>query len=130
MWPPLLYWIITGRLRPGTEADMAKRKMSQAQLDNLAKGHPFNEDTARIAGKKSQEAQKKYRPLKEIVNECLDEDTVRQIMAALTQKAMEGDVRAWETLRDSSGQKPKDEVQMDNTVRFYFDDADAEEFSG
>lgn len=109
---------------------MAKRKMNQASLDNLQSGHPFNEETARIAGQKSQEAQKKYRPLKEIVNECLDEDTVRQIMAALTQRAKDGDVRAWESLRDSSGQKPKEEVLMDNTVRLFFDDPEAEEFSG
>ena len=113
---------------------MAKRKMSQASLDNLQKAYDgkggFNTETARIAGQKSQEAQKKYRPLKEIVAECLDEDTVRQIMAALTQRAMDGDVRAWESLRDSSGQKPKEEVLMDNTVRLYFDDPEAEEFSG
>jgi hypothetical protein len=79
-------------------------------MDNLKSGHPFNEETARKAGKKSQEVQKKYRPLREIVLECLDEDNVREIMAALLQRAKEGDVRAWESLRDSSGQKPKEEV--------------------
>lgn len=88
---------------------MPKRKQSQAQLDNLSKSR-FDSETARRANKKSQEAKKIYRPLKEIVAECLDEESVRQIMAALMQKAMEGDVRAWETLRDSSGQKPKEEV--------------------
>ena len=108
---------------------MPKRKQSQAQLDNLSKSR-FDFETARRANLKSQEAKKIYRPLKEIVAECLDEESVRQIMAALMQKAMEGDVRAWETLRDSSGQKPKEEVQMDNTVRLYFDDPDAEDFSG
>lgn len=88
---------------------MPKRKQSQAQLDNLSKSR-FDSETARRANLKSQEAKKIYRPLKDIVAECLDEESVRQIMAALMQKAMEGDVRAWETLRDSSGQKPKDEV--------------------
>ncbi|MBQ6233555.1 MAG: hypothetical protein IJJ80_08620 [Clostridia bacterium] len=109
---------------------MAKRKMNPASLDNLSKGHPFDEDTARKANQKSHEAKKIYRPLKDIVAECLDEETVRAIMAALTERALKGDVRAWETLRDSSGQKPKEEVQMDNTVRLYFDDPDAEDFSG
>lgn len=89
---------------------MAKRKQSQAQLDNLTKGHRFDEETARRANKKSHEAKKIYRPLKDIVAECLDEETVRAIMAALTERALKGDVRAWETLRDSSGQKPKEEV--------------------
>lgn len=109
---------------------MPKRKVSQSQLDNLKKGHPFNEETARKAGRKSAEAQKIYRPVKDIFKEGLDEETVRKIFAALMQKAMDGDVRAWESLRDSSGQKPKDEVQMDNTVRFFFDDPDAEDYSG
>ena len=94
---------------------MAKRKMSENSLkaleENRHKGQ-FRGDNAVEAAKKSNEAQKKYRPLKEIVAECLDEDTVRQIMAALTQRAMDGDVRAWESLRDSSGQKPKDEVMV------------------
>ena len=88
---------------------MAKRKQSQAQLDNLSKSR-FDSETARRANEKSQEAKKIYRPLKDIVAECLDEDTVRSIMEALTQRAMKGDVRAWETLRDSSGQKPREEV--------------------
>ena len=89
---------------------MPKRKQSQAQLDNLKKGTPFCAESARRAANIKHENEKKYRPLKDIVAECLDEESVRQIMAALMQKAMEGDVRAWETLRDSSGQKPKDEV--------------------
>jgi hypothetical protein len=89
---------------------MAKRKQSEAQLENLKKGHRFDEETARRAQEKSTAAKKIYRPLKEIVAECLDEESVRQIMAALMQKAMDGDVRAWESLRDSSGQKPKEEV--------------------
>lgn len=109
---------------------MPKRKVSQSQLDNLKKGHPFNEETARKAGRKSAEAQKIYRPIKDIFKEGLDEETVKKIFEALTQKAMDGDVRAWETLRDSSGQKPKEEVQMDNMVRLFFDDPDAEDYSG
>ena len=89
---------------------MAKKKMVQAQLDNLKLGSGFSTETARKAQKKAMEARKVYRPLREIVLECLDEDNVREIMTALLQKAKEGDVRAWESLRDSSGQKPKEEV--------------------
>ena len=91
---------------------MARRKQTQSQLDNLKKGKPFCEESARKAAILKHEKEKIYRPLKEIVAECLDEDTVRQIMAALTQRAKDGDVRAWESLRDSSGQKPKDEVLL------------------
>ena len=108
---------------------MPKRKMNPASLDNLSK-HRFSSEEARKAAEKSAEVRKVYRPIKDIFNEGLDDETVKQIFAALKEKALAGDVRAWESLRDSSGQKPKEEVQMDNTVRLYFDDPDAEDFSG
>lgn len=92
---------------------MPKKKMSPASLENLKKGTPFSADTARIAQEKSVVAKKVYRPLKDIVNECLDEETVRQIMIALKERALSGDVRAWESLRDSAGQKPREEVLLD-----------------
>lgn len=105
-------------------------KRGNPNIKDIGHDTRFCGKSAVEAAKKKHEKEKIYRPLKEIVAECLDEESVRQIMAALMQKAMEGDVRAWETLRDSSGQKPKEEVQMDNTVRLYFDDPDAEDFSG
>lgn len=93
---------------------MARRKQSQSQLDNLQKAYDgkggFCTESARRAAVIKHEKEKVYRPLREIVLECLDEDNVREIMAALLQRAKEGDVRAWESLRDSSGQKPKEEV--------------------
>lgn len=121
--------------RNGSGVYMPKRKQSQSQLDNLIQYQEgYSSEIARKNGAKGGKAKgenaKIYRPVKEIFKEGLDEETVRKIFAALMQKAMDGDVRAWESLRDSSGQKPKDEVQMDNTVRFFFDDPDAEDYSG
>lgn len=88
---------------------MAKRR-GNPNIKDIGHDTRFCGNSAVEAAKKKHEKEKVYRPLKDIVSECLDEETVRAIIAALTERALKGDVRAWETLRDSSGQKPKDEV--------------------
>lgn len=65
---------------------------------NLSKGHPFNEETARKAGQKSQEAQAVRRSYFDVANELVtDEDRMAQI-EVLKRMALKGDIKATELL--------------------------------
>lgn len=92
---------------------------------NLEKGTPFNEETASEAGKKSVNSEK--RKEKKLLKECLeilldrninikDGETTRTVNGAeavsiaLFRKALKGDTRAFEILRDTIGQKPVEKV--------------------
>ena len=58
-------------------------------------------------------------------------DTQESITIALIEKAMQGDTKAFEVIRDTIGEKPTDKVEMDGGVRFVFDGMrDADEISG
>jgi len=91
---------------------MGKRNQSESQLANLEKGTRFHGEIARRAQEKSTEAKKKYRPLKEIAKEKLDEDTWNEILASMIEKARHGDPKAFELLRDTIGEKPSDRLEL------------------
>lgn len=98
---------------------MKKRNQSENQLKNLK---PLNELTeterrelAIKAGKKSAEVRRQKRTLREELELLLlSEDRQNKISLALIQKALKGDVKAFEVLRDTIGQKPKDVVENIN----------------
>ena len=94
---------------------MGRRKMSENSLKNLENGKRFTDDTATIAAKKAAEARKKYRPLREIAKEKLDEDTWNEILASMIEKARHGDPKAFELLRDTIGEKPSDKLELQGT---------------
>lgn len=90
---------------------------------------PFNELTesqqreiASKGGKASVEAKRKRKTLKEELLLMLEDETVQQsIAAALIREAIEGNssksVRAaFETIRDTIGEKPADKVETKQTV--------------
>lgn len=91
------------------------RKMSEKSLENLEKRKKFNVDTALIAQQKSMEAKKKYRPLREIAKEKLDEETWNKLLAAMIERAGRGDPKAFELLRDTIGEKPTDKLELQGT---------------
>ena len=82
---------------------------------------PFNELTekeqreiARKGGIASGESRKKRKTLKEELLLLLEKgDTQEKISLALLQKAMNGDTKAFEVLRDTVGEKPVDKVEAD-----------------
>ena len=96
---------------------MAKKNMSEKSLNNLKKGEStrFCGDGAVIAQAKSVEARKKYRPLREIAKEKLDEETWNKLLAAMIERAGRGDPKAFELLRDTIGEKPTDKLELQGT---------------
>lgn len=75
-------------------------------------------EKGRKGGKKSGETRKKKKELKELLeialsqNDFLGQDLYTSITMALINKAIEGDVRAYETIRDTLGQKPTEKFEM------------------
>ena len=102
---------------------MSKREVNPNSLANL---QPFtseqSRELAKINGKKgglvAGENRRKKKLLKDTILEFLeavnpDSGNSFQIdlVNSMLQKALEGDVSAFNTIRDTSGQKPKEEVQ-------------------
>ena len=79
---------------------------------NLAKGHQFNEETARKAQEKSAEVKRVYRSLNADLREQCDEETLRAINDRLLQMAKHGNLRAYELVRDGLGEKPVDKHEV------------------
>ena len=97
---------------------------------------PFNELTedeqrelAKRGGKASGKARRRKKELKELLelalsqpSEIVDgEDNYTAITAALIQKAIQGDTKAYEVIRDTLGQKPTEQTQMDLTAKIEVD---------
>lgn len=102
---------------------------SKAQLDNLKKGKATQfqkgEKQAKIGrkgGKASGEAKRKKKLLKECLDELLQKEWENRngekmagseaISVALFKKALAGDMKAFEIVRDTAGQKPIDKVML------------------
>ena len=66
-----------------------------------------------MGGKASAEAKKARKTLKETLLMMLEEgDTQNNITLALLQKALNGDTKAYEVIRDTVGEKPTDKVEQ------------------
>lgn len=81
--------------------------------------HVLTADEQRKGGEKSGEARKKKKRLRECLEALLDGEievngskvSISEAMAATAvQAALRGDWKAWELVRDTSGQKPVDRV--------------------
>lgn len=81
-----------------------------------------------MGGKKTQEINAKKRTLKEYLELALaieDEegtDKYTKIVRALINEAEDGNVKAFETIRDSIGQKPKEEIEQKQEIKVVMDD--------
>lgn len=102
---------------------MAKRKMSENSLKNLEMAKPENNfnnsEVARKAQKKSVESRKKNQTLAELLkialslpNEETGEINNIAITNAIINKAIKGDVSAFQTIRDTIGEKPTDRQEV------------------
>ena len=71
-------------------------------------------DNGKKGGVKSGEARRKRKTLKENLLLLLEQgDTQNNITLALIDKAMNGDVKAYEVIRDTVGEKPTDKMEAD-----------------
>lgn len=85
-----------------------KRLTSEEARKNGSKG-----------GKKSVEVRRRKKLLKELLEEALEKETRTGNMAvditnALIKKAKKGNVKAYEVIRDTLGQKPVENVNFNN----------------
>lgn len=99
---------------------MTKRKsVSQNSLNNLKKANPQNNfnnsEVARAAQQKSVASRKKRKTLAELMKIALTlpnaetgEENGVAITNAMIMKAISGDVNAYQTIRDTIGEKPVD----------------------
>lgn len=84
--------------------------------------HKLTEDELRKGGRKSGEARRAKKSLREAMQILMDADltgkdgktmTGTEAMAAKAfQAALKGDWKAWELVRDTSGQRPVDKVMI------------------
>jgi hypothetical protein len=101
-----------------------------AGIENLRT--PTTEE-ARERGKKggqaSGKARRRRKELKQLLELALSqpseivegEDNYTAITAALVQRAIQGDTKAYEVIRDTLGQKPVEQQQMDLTAKIEVD---------
>ena len=86
--------------------------------------HKFTQEEAKKGAKASAEAKRKKRDLKKAIQVLLETDIkgkngeiksgAEAIAIAQFQKALKGDTRAFEVLRDTAGQKPIEKVEQVN----------------
>lgn len=74
-------------------------------------------EIAKAGGVASGEARRKRKSLREELELLLENgDTQESVAVALIEKAIKGDVKAFEVLRDTIGEKPVDKVETKQTV--------------
>lgn len=74
-------------------------------------------ERGRKGGLASVEARRKRKTLKEELLLMLSEgETQKSVTLALIEKAMSGDTKAFEVIRDTIGEKPADKVETKQTV--------------
>ena len=97
-----------------------------AREDNLIKGgkaHKLTVDEQSTGGKKSAEVRRQKRDLRKVLETFLSQDfmdkktgeskTGAELIAFKQfKKALEGDTKAFEVVRDTAGQKPIDRIQI------------------
>lgn len=108
---------------------MGDRTKQNANLVGLQTLSPERRrEIASMGGKKSQEINAKKKTLKEYLELALaieDEegtDKYTKIVKALINEAEDGNVKAFETIRDSIGQKPKEEIEQKQEIKVVMDD--------
>ena len=77
------------------------------------------QEIARKGGIASGESRRRRKTLKEELLALLEiNDNNNKISLAVLQKALNGDIQAFTTIRDTIGEKPKDEIDLNNKVSY------------
>lgn len=84
---------------------------------------PLTTEKAREIGKKggiaSVEARRKRKTLKEELLVMLSENNIQErVSTKLIEKALDGDIKAFEVIRDTIGEKPKEKVEVEQEKPF------------
>ena len=106
---------------------------SRKALEDAREKTAWTHETALKASAKAIETKREYKTFREGAKEQLTPDVMAKITAAILEKAMAGDVRAYEVIRDTMGEKPKDAVELSGAgqVRFTFGTPEEDdEYSG
>lgn len=111
----------------GTRPKNAEKGMFRAGAQQV--------ETARKGGVASGEARKRKKELRECLEELLAREMksrdgqvmtgAEAISTKLFEKALKGDVRAFEVLRDSAGQKPIERIQVAEVDQATIDNVEA-----
>ena len=73
----------------------------------------------RKGGKASGQSRRQFASFREAFKDSMTDEDRERIFQALKKKAMEGDVRAAEFLRDTMGEKPTDKVEQTSNEYVY-----------
>lgn len=98
-----------------------------ANEQNLLPGgsHKFTLEEASRGGKKSAEVRRENKLIRDRILERMGETDWDEMIDNLIKRAKD-DRQDFETLRDTIGQKPKELLQVDNTMVFTFEEDDDE----
>ncbi len=69
-------------------------------------------EMCRKGGKKSGEVRRAMKSFREVFEEQLDDKKLQEIFKAMYKKALKGDTRSAEFIRDTAGQKPVEKTQI------------------
>lgn len=83
---------------------------------NLSKGKRFNEETARKAGKASAKKRQEYKTFKECFKANMTDEMREELFNMLMNRARRGNLKAFELLRDSLGERPQNEIAVENVT--------------
>lgn len=72
----------------------------------------FNADTAQKANKKSQQAKREYKTFQECFKDSITSEQREELFNVMYRKAKAGNIKAFEVLRDTLGEKPVEKVQV------------------
>lgn len=94
-----------------------------ANTQNLIKNEDLTPEQRRAnaskAGKASVEAKRRRKTLREELLALLaNGNTQNKMSLAMIEKAMKGDTKAFEVIRDTIGEKPKDSVELEQNKPF------------
>ena len=110
-------------MRKGREVRVMANE--QNLIPNSQRTPSERRENARKAGIASGEARRARKTLKETLLMMLEEgDTQNNITLALLDKALKGDTKAYEVIRDTVGEKPTDKIEqsgeLNNTITVKF----------
>lgn len=101
-------------------------KIANKGIENLKPFETLTEEQQRKirskGGKRSAEIKKERKKLKEELLLLLSEnDNNRKMSLAILKKALKGNIKAFEIIRDTIGEKPKEQIESTNIEMSYED---------
>ena len=93
--------------------------MKKGKLKNGNPPHILTVEEVRKGGINSAIARSKRKTFKEELLALLsDKDVNKNVSITLLSKALDGDIRAFEVLRDTIGEKPTDKIDMNANISY------------